>query len=93
MFYEYKDLENKSKHLILDVRNHDEHKNESISGSLNIPLQSINRSIDQINFKSKFYIHCQGGYRSMIAASILKKNGIHSFSDVKGGYNSIKKLV
>ena len=86
-----KDLENKSKHLILDVRNHDEHQNESISGSLNIPLQSINRSIDQINFKSKFYIHCQGGYRSMIAASILKKNGIHSFSDVKGGYNSIKK--
>ena len=88
-----KDLENKSKHLILDVRNHDEHQNESISGSLNIPLQSINRSIDQINFKSKFYIHCQGGYRSMIAASILKKNGIHSFSDVKGGYDSIKKLV
>ena len=88
-----KDLENKSKHLILDVRNHDEHQNESILGSLNIPLQSINRSIDQINFKSKFYIHCQGGYRSMIAASILKKNGIHSFSDVKGGYNSIKKLV
>ena len=88
-----KNLENKSKHLILDVRNHDEHQNESISGSLNIPLQSINRSIDQINFKSKFYIHCQGGYRSMIAASILKKNGIHSFSDVKGGYNSIKKLV
>ena len=88
-----KDLENKSKHLILDVRNHDEHQNESISGSLNIPLQSINRSIDQINFKSKFYIHCQGGYRSMIAASILKKNGIHSFSDVKGGYNSIKKIV
>ena len=86
-----KDLENKPKHLILDVRNHDEHQNESISGSLNIPLQSINRSIDQINFKSKFYIHCQGGYRSMIAASILKKNGIHSFSDVKGGYNSIKK--
>ena len=86
-----KDLENKSKHLILDVRNHDEHQNESISGSLNIPLQSINRSIDQINFKSKFYIHCQGGYRSMIAASILKKNGIHSFYDVKGGYNSIKK--
>ena len=88
-----KDLENKPKHLILDVRNHDEHQNESISGSLNIPLQSINRSIDQINFKSKFYLHCQGGYRSMIAASILKKNGIHSFSDVKGGYNSIKKLV
>ncbi|MBT57672.1 MAG: MBL fold metallo-hydrolase [Flavobacteriaceae bacterium] len=86
-----KDLENKSKHLILDVRSHDEHQNESISDSLNIPLKSINKSIDQINFKSIFYIHCQGGYRSMIAASILKKNGIHSFSNVKGGYNSIKK--
>ena len=85
-----KDLENKSKHLILDVRSHDEHQNESISDSLNIPLKSINKSIDQINFKSIFYIHCQGGYRSMIAASILKKNGIHSFSNVKGGYNSIK---
>jgi len=86
-----KDLENKSKHLILDVRSHDEHQNESISDSLNIPLKSINKSIDQINFKSIFYIHCQGGYRSMIAASILKKNGIHSFSNVKEGYNSIKK--
>ncbi len=86
-----KDLENKSKHLILDVRSHDEHQNESISDSLNIPLKSINKSIDQINFKSIFYIHCQGGYRSMIAASILKKNGIHSFSNIKEGYNSIKK--
>ncbi|MED5269783.1 MAG: rhodanese-like domain-containing protein, partial [Bacteroidota bacterium] len=68
-----------------------EHQNESISGSLNIPLKLINQSINQIDFKSKFFIHCQGGYRSMIAASILKKNGIHSFYDVKGGYNSIKK--
>ena len=58
---------------------------------MNIPLTLINQSINQINFKSKFFIHCQGGYRSMIAASILKKNGIHSFYDVKGGYNSIKK--
>ena len=86
-----KDLENKSNNCILDVRSQNEHQNESISGSVNIPLTLINQSINQINFKSKFFIHCQGGYRSMIAASILKKNGIHSFYDVKGGYNSIKK--
>ena len=86
-----KDLENKSNNCILDVRSQNEHQNESISGSMNIPLTLINQSINQINFKSKFFIHCQGGYRSMIAASILKKNGIHSFYDVKGGYNSIKK--
>ena len=86
-----KDLENKSNNSILDVRSQSEHQNESISGSLNIPLKLVNQSINQIDFKSKFFIHCQGGYRSMIAASILKKNGIHSFYDVKGGYNSIKK--
>ena len=86
-----KDLENKSNNSILDVRSQSEHQNESILGSLNIPLKLVNQSINQINFKSKFFIHCQGGYRSMIAASILKKNGIHSFYDVKGGYNSIKK--
>ena len=85
------DLENKSNNSILDVRSKIEHQNESISGSLNIPLKLINQSINQIDFKSKFFIHCQGGYRSMIAASILKKNGIHSFFDVKGGYDSIKK--
>ena len=86
-----KDLENKSNNSILDVRSQNEHQNESILGSLNIPLKLVNQSINQIDFKSKFFIHCQGGYRSMIAASILKKNGIHSFYDVKGGYNSIKK--
>ena len=84
------DLENKSNKSILDVRSKNEHQNESISGSLNIPLKLINQSINQIDFKSKFFVHCQGGYRSMIAASILKKNGIHGFYDVKGGYNSIK---
>ena len=86
-----KDLENKSNNSILDVRSQNEHQNESILGSLNIPLKLVNQSINQIDFKSKFFIHCQGGYRSMIAASILKKNGIHSFFDVKGGYSSIKK--
>jgi len=85
------DLENKSNNSILDVRNQNEHQNESISGSLNIPLIQINKSINQINFKPKFFIHCKGGYRSMIAASILKKNGIHSFYNVKGGFDSIKK--
>ena len=84
------DLENKSNKSILDVRSKYEHQNESISGSLNIPLKLINQSINQIDFKSKFFVHCQGGYRSMIAALILKKNGIHGFYDVKGGYNSIK---
>ena len=48
------DLENKSNKSILDVRSQNEHQNESISGSLNIPLKLINQSINQIDFKSKF---------------------------------------
>ena len=40
---------------------------------------------------SPFYIHCAGGYRSMIAASILKSRGIHNLFDVKGGFSAIKK--
>ena len=38
-----------------------------------------------------FYLHCAGGYRSMIAASILKSRGIHNLVDIKGGFNAIKK--
>jgi len=37
------------------------------------------------------YIHCQGGYRSMIACSILKSRGIHNISNIRGGYNQIKR--
>ena len=36
-------------------------------------------------------MHCAGGYRSMIAASILKSNGIHNFTDIKGGFNALKR--
>ena len=76
---------------ILDVRSKSEHSSESLKKSLNIPLPELSYSIDEVNFTDRFYVHCKGGYRSMIAASLLKKNGIHNFYDVKGGYNSIKK--
>jgi rhodanese-related sulfurtransferase len=41
--------------------------------------------------KGDFYIHCAGGYRSMIAASILKSRGIHNLIDVRGGFAAIKE--
>ena len=41
--------------------------------------------------ENTFYLHCAGGYRSMIAASILKSRGIHNFVDINGGFNEIKK--
>ncbi len=76
---------------ILDVRSKNEHKSESLLNSLNIPLIDLSKSIDKVSFKKTFYVHCKGGYRSMIAASILLANGISNFSNVPGGYEKIKK--
>ena len=76
---------------ILDVRSKNEHKSESLLNSLNIPLIDLSKSIDKVSFEKTFYVHCKGGYRSMIAASILLANGISNFSNVPGGYEKIKK--
>ena len=75
---------------ILDVRSKNEYKSESLRNSLNIPLINLSKSIDKISFEEKFYVHCKGGYRSMIASSILLANGISNFSNIPGGYDKIK---
>ena len=75
---------------ILDVRSKNEHKNESLQNSINIPLIDLIKSIDEVSFEKTFYVHCKGGYRSMIAASILLANGISNFLNIPGGYNKIK---
>ena len=75
---------------ILDVRSENEHKSESLQNSLNIPLINLNKSIEKISFEEKFYVHCRGGYRSMIASSILLAKGISNFSNIPGGYDKIK---
>lgn len=75
---------------ILDVRSKNEHKSESLLNSINIPLIDLSKSIDKVSFEKTFYVHCKGGYRSMIAASILLANGISNFSNIAGGYDKIK---
>lgn len=75
---------------ILDVRSKNEHKSGSLLNSLNIPLINLSKSIDKVSFEKTFYVHCKGGYRSMIAASILLANGISNFSNIPGGYDKIK---
>ena len=77
---------------ILDVRSKSEHMSDSLDKSLNIPLPELNYSLDKINFNDKFYVHCKGGYRSMIAASILLSNGISKFVNIPGGFDEIKKF-
>ena len=62
---------------------------EHVVGACNIPLNKLNANLEKINSNGVNYIHCAGGYRSMIASSILKARGIHNIIDIKGGYSAI----
>jgi len=76
---------------IFDVRKESEHLSEHILEAKNTPLSEINSHLAKFPKEDNFYIHCAGGYRSMIAASILKSRGIHNLIDVQGGFKSIKE--
>lgn len=76
--------------LIFDVRKKSEFDSEHVVGAINIPLNEINQHLAQFPKNRPFFIHCEGGYRSMIAASILKSRGWEDFKDIKGGINGIK---
>ena len=74
---------------ILDVRSQNEYINGSVNGSLNIPLVNLTDNLIKVNSKSRSYIYCKGGYRSMIASSILYSNGIKNITNIIGGYDNI----
>jgi hydroxyacylglutathione hydrolase len=76
--------------VTLDVRKPGEYESEHLSISLARPLDYINDWTTEIDPKKTYYIHCAGGYRSMIAASILKARGVDRVIDVEGGYGAIK---
>jgi hydroxyacylglutathione hydrolase len=76
---------------IIDVRKPNEFDGAHVNGSLNIPLDFINENITNFPKDESFIIHCAGGYRSMIAASILKSRGWNNFTEVAGGYAAIAK--
>lgn len=75
---------------VLDVRKPGEYEAEHLQFSLSRPLDYINDWMHEINPKEPYYIHCAGGYRSMIAASILKARGVTQVFDVAGGYAALK---
>lgn len=80
-----------SKDMVIDVRKESEYRAEHIVDAFNKPLAAINEWIDTINPKQHFYMHCAGGYRSMIAASILQARGYRNFTEIEGGFNAIAK--
>jgi glyoxylase-like metal-dependent hydrolase (beta-lactamase superfamily II)/rhodanese-related sulfurtransferase len=77
---------------IFDVRKKGEFISEHIIDANHVCLSTINNNLSQFPTDDTFYIHCQGGYRSMIASSILKSRGIHNLIDVAGGFEAIKEV-
>jgi hydroxyacylglutathione hydrolase len=75
---------------IVDVRNKGEYLSEHVEDAINVELDYINDQMASVPQEGKFYIHCAGGYRSVIAASILKARGYHNMIDVAGGFGAIK---
>ena len=75
---------------ILDVRKQSEHFSEHIIDAANIPLDYINQHLADIDKEKTYYVHCAGGYRSMIFTSILKARGYENLIDVQGGFDAIK---
>lgn len=75
--------------VVVDVRKESEYAAEHIEDAYSKPLAYINDWIKDINPKEHFFLHCAGGYRSMIASSILKARGYHNFTDVDGGFKAI----
>ncbi|WP_027125254.1 MBL fold metallo-hydrolase [Gelidibacter mesophilus] len=76
---------------ILDVRKDGEYKSTHLEGAQHFSLDLINQNMNQVDSKKTYHIHCAGGYRSVIAASILKARGFNDLVDIAGGYSSIKE--
>ena len=83
-----KRLENKSS-ILIDVRKENEYKSQHVVNAHNYQLSSINNYLPKFDEKNDYYIHCQSGYRSMIACSILKSRGIHNITNVIGGFKNL----
>ena len=80
-----------SKISLIDVRRKSERNKGYLKLSQNIPLNNIDLNIKDLDKNINHYVHCAGGYRSMIACSILKRFGFNSLCDVKGGFSEIRK--
>jgi glyoxylase-like metal-dependent hydrolase (beta-lactamase superfamily II)/rhodanese-related sulfurtransferase len=76
---------------VVDVRKPSEFSAEHVEDAANHPLDYINEEMEKLEEDKTYHVHCAGGYRSMIAASILKSRGFHNLVDVAGGYKAISQ--
>lgn len=87
---EFAQIRNNETIKVMDVRKNSEYLSEHVIDAENAPLDDINKHLAEFSGDETSYVHCAGGYRSVIAASILKSRGIHNVVDVKGGFGAIK---
>ena len=80
-----------SEDIIIDVRNNNEYEKSHLMVSTFLPLSEFSKNHKKYDSNKKLFIHCQGGYRSMIACSLLKRKGLHNITDVQGGFTAISK--
>lgn len=78
---------------LLDVRNEREAEHNKIGRSILIPLNQLQAKVGTFNKAEKYLVYCAGGYRSMIAASILKANGIKNVLNIEGGIGKVKQVA
>lgn len=86
-------MANNAQAKVLDVRKASEYAATHVVDAYSRPLDALNTWINELNPAEHFYLHCAGGYRSMIAASILQARGYHNFSEVAGGYAAISQTT
>ena len=81
--------------LIVDVRKAPEYADGHIKNAQNIPLSSLTDPGSMADFDDthNIYVHCAGGYRSVIASSLIKREGFHNIRNVVGGWSKIKELA
>ncbi len=75
----------------LDVRRKNEYDSQHIEGVYNFPLDFIHRNIRRLDANTQYYLHCKGGYRSLVATSILKSLGFNNIIDIHGGFDGLIK--
>ena len=75
--------------FLLDARRQSEYEVEHLVGAENFPLDTINKNMAMLDLRKKYYIHCAGGYRSVIMTSILKSRGYHNVVNIRGGYKAL----
>jgi len=76
--------------VLLDGRRASEYRSEHIENAENLPLDYLNENFHQIKKDKTYYVHCAGGYRSMIFVSILRARGYRNLVDVRGGFADLK---